>query len=286
MRKFASDEQKREIISVLKRAMAILRDDRPFSPRDSAFGQLISADKVKDSTAGEYVYNNRNLPESRLSVVEVSDPLDYSEDRAKVRVVPGSFQLYFYGAVSGVSRFALKSELDLADYWVDYDNQRHEGNDIGAGIPPAVRLHRYEYRANPQPTSRFPVNVTIFFFDPLADDSSGQALNLIRIERAYPILTPQERKQKREQQNHEKREKYGYMNLCTGMICPESGLWEGWTMEGPTDILRVTKGDKFDVVRTVSADKGGTCPMINGQWMWLCPPDEIRGFVWKGMRLS
>ncbi|HTR06748.1 MAG TPA: hypothetical protein VMJ11_08850 [Paraburkholderia sp.] len=51
------------------------------------------------------------------------------------------------------------------------------------------------------------------------------------------------------------------------------------------DILQVEKGRKFDVVRTVPATPGDNCPMVSGQWMWLCPLDEMPGFEWKGIKL-
>jgi hypothetical protein len=104
----------------------------------------------------------------------------------------------------------------------------------------------------------------------------------MRITRTY--LTPQELQER----NHAKRQKYGYMNLCTGSVCPESGYWEGWTKaSGPTDILRVEKGQKFDMVRTVPLYQDrSTCPMIEGQWMWLCSLEQARGFQWMGFTLE
>ncbi|CAG9247010.1 hypothetical protein C7402_13127 [Paraburkholderia unamae] len=88
--------------------------------------------------------------------------------------------------------------------------------------------------------------------------------------------------------NHAKREKYGYMNLRTGMTCPETGLWEGWTKEcGATDILQLEKGQKFDMVRTVPVYKDrSSCPMVEGQWMWLCSLVELSGFSWYGITLK
>ncbi|OBR46329.1 hypothetical protein A6456_38325 [Paraburkholderia tropica] len=96
------------------------------------------------------------------------------------------------------------------------------------------------------------------------------------------------RKQRREEERFKKREKYGYMNLCTGGVCPESGYWEGWTKEsGPTDILSVEKGQKFDLVRTVPLTTArSSCPMVPGQWMWLCSLEEARGFQWMGLTLN
>ncbi|WP_321961459.1 hypothetical protein [Paraburkholderia sp. J7] len=101
----------------------------------------------------------------------------------------------------------------------------------------------------------------------------------ITISRFY--LLPEELQQR----NEAKRQKYGYMNLRTGSVCPETGLWEGWTETGATDVLQVEKGRKFDVVRTVPAWEGGSCPMIDGRWYWLCSPDQVAGFTWHGVNL-
>jgi hypothetical protein len=167
------------------------------------------------------------------------------------------------------------------------DGVREEGNDLGHSLPPFTREHRYRYRANAGEKGRFPVNVEFFFIDPAPDNPSGKArLDQITITRAYPYLTPATRKKKREEQNQKKRQTYGYMDLCTGATCPESGVWEGWTKEGPTDVMRFERGQQFDAVRTVSLEQGGSCPMVPGQWFWLCSVNEETGTVWKGIALK
>jgi hypothetical protein len=41
------------------------------------------------------------------------------------------------------------------------------------------------------------------------------------------------RKKKREEQNQKKRQTYGYMDLCAGATCPESGtVWKGIALKG------------------------------------------------------
>ncbi|KVW44039.1 hypothetical protein WK95_11430 [Burkholderia ubonensis] len=60
---------------------------------------------------------------------------------------------------------------------------------------------------------------------------------------------PPEQLQRRQQA---KRQKYGEMNLCTGMICPETGLWEGWSQNGPTGRFYLEAGRRFPDVRSCS----------------------------------
>jgi hypothetical protein len=147
----------------------------------------------------------------------------------------------------------------------------------------------YGYRLPMPPDSLYDVNAGFSYLGEWINDKGSPVesnfrkpvdLRDIGISRYY--LTPEELQQR----NNTKREKYGYMNLCTGMICPEAGLWEGWTKDGPTDVLQVRKGDRFDKVRTVAIyENAGSCPMIDGRWMWLCPPQQIAGFTWHGITI-
>jgi hypothetical protein len=204
MHKYVTDTQGVAITNVLSHAMSILRGDKQFMVNDESIGNLISARRMGNFAAIEYVYENRNLPESEITLVAYADPANHTKDSAQVAMMPDSFKLYFYGVVSGIAESSLKTELDLADYWINSDGEQRR-NDMLGGMPPAVRLHSYRYRANLSPGSRFPLDVEIFFVDPSDDDPSGtQELNSITIRRVYPTLTPGPCKQKLEEKTHPK----------------------------------------------------------------------------------
>jgi hypothetical protein len=280
--------QERALYALLDKVMEVMRDDRPFDPGDPAFGTLESSYFIKAGEAGiHYSFANSAFPDAKVDFSMWTDPLDYSDDRTRVRAVPAAFELWFHNALAGVNRRTLEQRLDLAGYWVDSDGIRYEKNDMGPGLPPANLLHSYRYRASAGENGRFPVDVELFFLDPAPNNPSGEVrLDRITIDRDYPYLTPAMRKKKREEQNQKKRQTYGYMDLCTGATCPESGVWEGWTKEGPTDVMRFERGQQFDAVRSVSLEQGGSCPMVPGQWFWLCSVNEETGTVWKGIALK
>jgi len=219
--------QERALLRLLDKVMEVMRDDRPFNPDDPAFGTLASSEfHMPEGGGKQYVFTNR------LSTRP--DPLDYSDDRLEVRVVPVSFELWFHDALAGVSRRVLEQRLDLAAYWIDSDGIRNKKNDMGPGPPPANLLHSYRYRANAGEIGRFPVDVELFFLDPAPNDPSGKVrLDAITISRDYPYLTPAMRKKKREEQNQKKPQTYGYMDLCTGATCPESStVWKSIALKG------------------------------------------------------
>ncbi|MDR6375853.1 MULTISPECIES: hypothetical protein [Paraburkholderia] len=280
--------QERALLRLLDKVMEVMRDDRPLEPDDPAFGELESAAFFKLAEAGKtYTFRNNAFPDATVDLTTWTDPLDYSDDRTRVQAVPAYFNLWFQHPPAGINRRLLEQRLDLANYRVDADGRREEGNDLGHSVPPATLLHTYRYRANDGEHGRFPVDVEFFFLDALPNDLSSKVLLIkITIVRAYPYLTPAMRKKKREEQNQKKRQTYGYMNLCTDAPCPESGVWEGWTKDGPTDVMRFERGQKFDAVRTVSLEQGGSCPMVPGQWFWLCSINEETGTVWKGIALK
>ncbi len=280
--------QERALYALLDKVMEVMRDDRPINPDDPDFGNLKSAEHFVPGEAGiAYSFRNRAFPDAKVELTTWTDPLDYSDDRTRVRAVPAAFELWFHNALADINRRVLEQRLDLAGYWVDGDGNRHEKNDMGLGLPPTSRVHSYWYRANAGENGRFPVDVEFFFLDPAPDNPSGKVrLVRITIDRDYPYLTPAMRKKKREEQNQKKRQTYGYMNLCTGVTCPESGVWEGWTRDGPTDVMRFERGQQFDAVRTVSLEQGGSCPMVPGRWFWLCSVNEETGTVWKGIVLK
>lgn len=280
--------QEKALLSLLSKIMEVLRDDRPLELQDPALGTLKSSwHTAPGEAAMHYSFRNMAFPDAKVVLSTWTDPLDYSDDRTRVPAVPVYFELWFHDALAGVNRRLLEQHLDLANHWIGADGLRNEGNDLGPGLPPAEAVHAYRYRANAGEHGRYPVDVDFFFLDPAPNDRSGKVrLDRITIVRNYPYVTPATRKKKREEQNQKKRQTYGYMNLCTGTPCPETGVWEGWTDTGPTDVMEFTRGQTFDYVRSVSLEQGSSCPMVGGRWFWLCNSNEKSGTVWKGIALN
>ncbi|PAJ86473.1 hypothetical protein DF011_25590 [Burkholderia ubonensis] len=120
----------------------------------------------------------------------------------------------------------IKALLQLEDFWVDSDGNREYGNEMMGRTPDAPNLQAFRYRSKDIPGSKFPVDVEFLYANPL-DGSFPQKLSEITIRRAYTILTPEERKQRRLEKRHAKQQKYGEMNRRTGMLYPETGLCQG-----------------------------------------------------------
>ncbi|WP_232428368.1 hypothetical protein [Burkholderia ubonensis] len=100
----------------------------------------------------------------------------------------------------------IKALLQLEDYWVNSRGERCHGNEIMGRTPDAPNAQTFRYRAKDIPGSKFPVDVELFYANPL-DGSFPQMLGEIRISRAYKILTPEERKQRRLEERQAKRQK-------------------------------------------------------------------------------
>lgn len=209
MDKTLTAAQQEDFLGLLDTVMGVLRDDAPLPPLDSMF-RLGTID-IRDPQTGyvRYSFLSSGFPGGQIFFTTVADPLNYSEDRTKVPVVPESFDLMFSNSVIGIDRKTLEQRLKLADYWVDDDGNRHEGNSQ-MPIPPAIRLHNYRYRAIEQSQSRFAVDVELFYIDPPKDDpSQPQILDGVKISRSYPYLTPDMRKQRREEKEQRVRDMYG-----------------------------------------------------------------------------
>ncbi|QBR03164.1 hypothetical protein [Paraburkholderia pallida] len=206
----ARDPQVEAIANVLTGAMAIIRDDKPFNPDDSVFGQKIRTEKYPGYPGGVYLFTNKSLPQSRIIFSTAADPSDLSEDRMKVPVVPVAFEILFTGPLVEVNRYLLEERLDLANYWVDREGQKQQGNDMGPGFPPQERIHRYRYRANDHIGTRASVNVDLDYVDTDSDNPAEppKLLHVI-IERAYPLVTPEDRKRLHEEKEQRIRELYG-----------------------------------------------------------------------------
>ncbi|OMG71148.1 hypothetical protein [Burkholderia ubonensis] len=97
-----------------------------------------------------------------------------------------------------------------------------------------------------------------------------RAVDLRNLTISRDYLTPEGFRQRQQA----KRQKYGEMNLCTGMICPETGLWEGWSQNWPTGQFYLEAGRRFPDVRTIPAHVHWYCEHVPGRWMWLKEDDR------------
>ncbi|MBN3819805.1 hypothetical protein G3N57_25800 [Paraburkholderia sp. Se-20369] len=268
----SADEQRATVRSILKTAMAILRDDQPFDPRDMTIGKLFATWTQKSAHGALYHYANRALASTTIEFLTRTDPEDYSDDRSKVKIVPAKIRIRFSPMIEDLPDTEIKSLIQLEDYWVDGDGNREYGNEIMPRHPSTPTAQDFRYRAKDVQGSQFPVNVNLGYANPL-DGSLPQMLAVVNISRAYEILTPEERKQRRLEGQQAKRQKYGEMNLCTGMLCPETGIWQGYTQTSDSDQLLVTKGETFPEVRTLTpleqAEQGRYTEFVAGRWMWL-----------------
>ncbi|KAG8153749.1 hypothetical protein [Burkholderia catarinensis] len=268
-----ADEQRAAVRSILKTAMAILRDDQPFDPRSTAIGQLFSTWTQKSAYGALYHYANRSLAETTIELLTRTDPEDYSDDRSKVKIVPAKIRIYFSPMIAGLPDAEIKALLQLEDYWVDGDGNREYGNEIMGRTPDAPNLQSFRYRSKYIPGSKFPIDVDLGYINPV-DGSFPKKLWIVDIRRAYKILTPEEREQHRLKEQQAKRHKYGLMNLCTGMLCPETGIWQGYTKTSSSDIHLIWKGQKFPDVRKLTpweqAEQNQYTNLFEpGQWMWV-----------------
>ncbi|WP_330848661.1 hypothetical protein [Burkholderia stagnalis] len=272
-----ADEQRAMVRSILKEAMAILRDDKPFDPAHIAFGRIIDKESHYRLEGQRYLYASDVSPSSTVIFTTFDDPEDYSADRSKAKIVPGSVTIRLDPMIAGLPDAEIKALLQLEDFWIDPDGNREYGNEIMTRTPYAPNEQSFRYRSKNVPGSKFPVNVDLAYANPL-DGSFPQMLAEVMIKRAYTILTPEERKQRRLEERQAKRQKYGEMNLCTGMLCPETGLWEGFTTVSSSDQLVVYKGQKFPEVRTLTPreerEQRRVTEHVAGQWMWLREPHD------------
>ncbi|MET1536900.1 hypothetical protein, partial [Burkholderia sola] len=246
-----ADEQRAMVYRILKEAMAILRDDKPFNPSETIFGRVVDTESHARSEGRRYLYASRVSPSTTVAFSTFDDPDDYSADRSKVKIVPTGMIFRLSPMIAGLPDTEIKVLLQLADYWVNSDGNREYGNEMMGRTPDAPNLQVFRYRSKDIPGRKFPVDVELYYANPL-DGSFHQKLSKIEMRRAYKILTPEERKQRRLEQQQTKRKKYGEMTLCTGMLCPETGWWQGFTTLSGSDRLLVKKGQRFPAVRTLT----------------------------------
>jgi hypothetical protein len=204
-----SDTARKEaLLKLLDEVMAVLRDDKPFNPNGAVFGKTMSIETDPGYPGGVYNLRIEALRPANIRFSTGADPLDYSEERMMVLVVPRYFEIFFTDSLPVVDRSLLEKRLDLSDYWIYHGVKR--GNDMGPGFAPQDRIHAYRYRANNHASTRVPVDVELDYIDPERNDPDGaQELSRVVIERAYPTLTQEQRKQKREEKEQRARELYG-----------------------------------------------------------------------------
>ncbi|MFT4067896.1 hypothetical protein [Paraburkholderia sp.] len=125
----------------------------------------------------------------------------------------------------------------------------------------------FGYRLPLPPDSLFDVYASFYYLGEWAKPTKERGATLdnlrvvvdlrnVAISRHY--LTPEELEQRR----LAKRQKYGMMDLRTGMVCPETGMWEGWTQAGLVGKALVQAGDRFGQVLQPGA------PSADARWMW------------------
>ncbi len=269
-----TDEEQRVMLrTLLKTAMAILRDDAPYDPEHIVFGTNYTTWTHPPAKGFLYKYENRALRGTEIELSTGDDPEDYSDNRDKVKIVPAGVRIVLDARVVSLPDAEIKSLLQLEDYWIDGDERRRYGNQVGGHTPADPNLEGYRYRSKDIPGSKFPIDVSLFYVTS-PDGSTPPFLDEVRISRAYKILTPEEREQRRLEEQQAKRHKYGLMNLCTGMLCPETGIWQGYTKISSSDIHMIRKGHTFPDVRTLTpreqAERNQYTNLFEpGQWMWV-----------------
>lgn len=269
-----TDEEQRVVLrTILKTAMAILRDDASYDPEYVVFGTNYTTWTHPPAKGFLYKYANRALRGTEIELSTGDDPEDYSDDRDKVKIVPAGVRIVLDIRVANLPDTEIKSLLQLEDYWIDHRGNRRYGNEIRARTPDAPNLQSFRYRSKDIPGSKFPIDVDLGYINPL-DGSSPQQLWIVEIRRTYKILTPEEREQRRLEEQQAKRYKYELMNLCTDMLCPETGIWQGYTKTSNSDIHLIWKGQKFPNVRKLTPREQEernqyTNLFEPGRWMWF-----------------
>ncbi|WP_256991495.1 hypothetical protein [Burkholderia sp. AU6039] len=271
-----AEEQRVALRAILKTAMSILRDDAPYDPKNIIFGTNYTTWTHPPAKGFLYKYKNRALRGTKIEFSTGDDPEDYSEDRDKVKIVPAGVRIVVDARVANLPDTEIKSLLQLEDYWVNSRGNHRYGNEIRTRTPDAPNLQSFRYRSKDIPGSKFPIDVDLGYINPM-DGSFPQRLWIVEIRRTYKILTPEERRQRRLEERQAKRQKYGEMNLCTGMLCPETGLWEGFSTVSSHSLV-VYKGRAFPTVRTLmpweEREQRRPTEHVPGRWMWLREPHD------------
>ena len=201
--------QKEAVLNLLIEVIAIFRDNKSFDPNNSVFGKIHNTRQSPGNPGMSYLFKNSALPPAEIVFSTTADPLDYSDERMTIPVVPRYFEILFADPILAINRSLIEKQLDLSGYWIDRDGVTQKSNDLGPGYAPQDRIHIYRYRANEHLNTRVPVDVELDYIDPERSDPSGvQELSRIVISHAYKNMTPEERKQKREEKEQRTRDLY------------------------------------------------------------------------------
>ncbi|BAN26860.1 hypothetical protein [Caballeronia insecticola] len=153
---------------------------------------------------------------------------------------------------------------------VRVEQVRYFGAIPGLGDPNTVHLN---YLLPLPDTSEFDVRAR-FDYKQLPEQAGStlettQNIRYLEVYRSY--LTPQELQQR----NDAKRQKFGYMGLCTGMTCPEAGYWEAWGANGPLDVELMKAGDRYPTARSsLQTVKAGGPYAVDARYFWLCSTEQ------------
>lgn len=134
----------------------------------------------------------------------------------------------------------------------------------------------FSYRLPLPPDSPFDAGAGFSYLGEWVSEKGGailsnfrNAVNLRDLGIGRHYLTSEELQQRQQA----KRQKYGEMNLRTGMPCPETGIWQGFAANCSPDVAVVWKGKQFPRVRTLThheeREQCRPTGRIDGQWMWL-----------------
>ncbi|WP_157651569.1 hypothetical protein [Burkholderia ubonensis] len=139
----------------------------------------------------------------------------------------------------------------------------------------------FSYRLPMPPDSPFDVGAGFGYLGEWISEQGGatlsnfrNAVNLRDLGVGRHYLTPDELHER----ELAKRQKYGEMNLRTGMPCPETGVWQGFAGNCTPDVTVVWKGQRFPSVRTLThleeREQRRPTNWVDGQWMWLREVDD------------
>ncbi|MDR5811274.1 hypothetical protein [Caballeronia sp. LZ019] len=256
----ASPEQQHTIIEWFRLALDWTNGRIGSEAIRRSFGQPEQDDVVGNTRSQDYFPDFASI--SFESTVTSDTPTSFTlkvEPALDTNIPKESFESYL-----GLRR-AVRGEI--IDGRREEKNQFFNPNVVPNGNPDLVTLI---YRVPQSPDSHFEVYVSIDYLGLNAHDGPDfknlqSAVNLRQIAIHRRPLTPDEL----EQRNQAKRQKYGYMNLRSGMLCPETGWWEGWTTLNEIDKQVVRAGSNFPQA-VLGAGRSGPdgARFADAQWMW------------------
>ncbi|SMG54819.1 hypothetical protein SAMN06265784_1076 [Paraburkholderia susongensis] len=219
-------------------------------PNAAGVGKIDYSYFMKDMTV-DFIFDKLNLVEGKPSVysfrlkvidgIQTNLPKERFESLALHRIsrdelIDGARKeigdfLFWYGSMPGgdINRISVTYRLPLPD---------DSPFDVYVG---------FDYLGQLDPHDHWPELKSLL-----------KSVDLREVEISRRYLTPEELEQRRQA----KRQKYGMMDLRTGMVCPETGMWESWTQAGPIGNALVRAGDRFRQAQQPGA------PSTDARWMW------------------